>query len=94
MAKCNFNIEFDEPKEQLVDRAKTGITSKGGTFEGDTENGWFSMPSPAGKIVAVYKVNGNMINFEITDKPLIVGCDRIENELRKRLLRPAQNFPV
>jgi hypothetical protein len=94
MARCNFTIEFEEPEEKLIERAKNGITSKGGTFEGNTEKGLFSMPTPAGKVVAAYTVNGNQIHFEIMDKPLIVGCNRIEEELRKRILRPAQNLPA
>jgi hypothetical protein len=92
MAKCNFDIEFDEPKEKLVERARNGITSKGGTFEGNTEAWMFSMPTPAGKVVASYTVNGNLIGFEIIDKPFVVSCNRIEDELRKRILSSTQNL--
>jgi hypothetical protein len=92
MAKCNFDIQFDESKEKLVERAKNGITSKGGTFEGNTEIGMFSMPTPAGKVIASYTVNDNIISFEIIDKPFIVACNRIQDELRKRIVSSAQNL--
>ncbi|RZJ72568.1 hypothetical protein [Flavobacterium sp.] len=93
MAKCNFNIAVIEPIEILIEKAKNGITSIGGTFEGTTEKGTFSIPTKAGKIIGNYSVNHNSIEFEITDKPILVGCKKIETELKK-YLSPTPEEPM
>jgi len=85
MAKCNFSIGFHEPIEQLINKAKTGITNAGGTFNGNTESGSYTVPSPIGEIAGNYNVAGSSIMFEIISKPMFLGCDRIESELRKYL---------
>lgn len=85
MSKCNFNITSNEPIAQLIDKAKKAIASAGGTFDGDTEKGSYSIQTPVGKITGTYSVTGNSINFLITDKPLLVGCSKIETELKKYL---------
>lgn len=85
MAKCNFNINFTEPIETLIRKAEDAITSIGGTFDGDTVKGNFSIPTRAGKITGKYSVSDRSIAFEITDKPILVSCNKIENELRNYL---------
>lgn len=85
MKACNFTIDCTEPVEQLIDKAQKAIISAKGTFEGDLEKGEFIIPTPIGKIEGNYKVQGASIAFEITDKPMILGCDRIESELKKYL---------
>lgn len=85
MAKCNFNIDFTDPIEKLIEKAKEGITSAGGTFDGDTGEGSYAIPTKLGKISGSYSVEGNTIAFVITDKPLFVSCNLIETELRKYL---------
>jgi hypothetical protein len=85
MAKCNFNVSTSEPIGQLIDKAKKAITAAGGTFQGNVENGSYSIPTPLGKITGTYAVNGSSIAFTITDKPFLVGCSKIEEELKKYL---------
>jgi hypothetical protein len=85
MAKCNFSVDSAQPVAQLIDKAKKAIASAGGTFDGNTEKGNYSIPTPLGKITGAYTVNGNVIAFEITDKPFLVGCSKIEDELKKYL---------
>ncbi len=85
MAKCNFNIEFNEPIEGLIEKARTGITAKGGTFTGDTLSGSYAIQTKLGAIEGNYKVITGAVVFEITDKPFFVPCSIIEEELRKYL---------
>ncbi|CAD0009462.1 hypothetical protein [Flavobacterium chungangense] len=85
MTKCNFNINFTEPVDKLIEKAKNGITSIGGTFEGNMKKGIYSIPTQAGKVTGNYLVKENSIVFEIIDKPALVSCKKIENELRKYL---------
>lgn len=82
---CNFTIETTEPIAQLIAKAQSAINSKGGSFKGDTVGGNYSLNTPLGAVAGKYGVSGNKINFEITDKPLLVGCGLIEGELRKYL---------
>jgi hypothetical protein len=83
MAKCNFSISYTQPIEQLIEKARKGIISQGGTFNGNTQSGSYSVPSPLGKITGTYEVQGNSIAFAITDKPFLVSCNRIKDELTK-----------
>ncbi|GAB3174836.1 hypothetical protein [Telluribacter humicola] len=83
MAQCNISINFNEPIDQLVEKAEDGITSIGGAFIGNTNSGEYSIPTPVGNIMGNYTVTDRLINFEISKKPLLVTCKKIEDELRK-----------
>jgi len=85
MAKCNFSIEFNEPIEGLIEKARAGITAKGGKFNGDTLSGNYDIQTQLGAIEGNYKVVIGAVVFEITDKPFFVPCGKIEEELRKYL---------
>lgn len=85
MTKCNFNVDFTDPIEKLIEKAKSGISSMGGSFEGDAVEGKYSIPTQFGKVTGNYLVQENLIVFEIMDEPGVVSCKRIENELIKYL---------
>lgn len=93
MAKCNFKIDFNEPTEKLIERAKNGIISIGGTFkEEGTLKGNYTIPTKAGKITGNYVVQNNTVAFEITDKPIVVTCKKIEDELKKYLTTTSRDL--
>ncbi|MBO9702438.1 MAG: hypothetical protein J7604_19665 [Sporocytophaga sp.] len=85
MANCNFSIEFNEPIEGLIEKARTSITAKGGKFTGDTLSGNYAIQTILGAIEGNYKVITGAVVFEITEKPFFVPCSKIEEELRKYL---------
>jgi len=85
MAKCNISIGFTEPIDQLIAKAKSAISANGGIFNGDSQQGNYSIPTPLGKMAGTYSVAGNSINFEVLEKPIVISCSRIENELTKYL---------
>ncbi len=85
MANCKFNVGFNESIETLIGKAKAAIHKAGGTFSGNNEKGNYAIPTPVGKITGNYTVSGSAITFEITDKPFLVSCNKIEGELRKYL---------
>ncbi|MCD6067893.1 MAG: hypothetical protein K0S33_2719 [Bacteroidetes bacterium] len=85
MAKCNFDIAVKEPVEQLIAKARSGISSANGSFEGNNEKGNYSIPTALGSISGTYTAQDSTIRFEITDKPGIIPCSKIEKELRKYL---------
>lgn len=83
MAKCDFSIDFTDSADTLIGRAAEAINHAGGMFNGDPQNGSFSVSTPLGKIAGLYQVTGQTITFSIIDKPFLLGCGRIETELRK-----------
>ncbi|HEY0667139.1 MAG TPA: hypothetical protein VGD22_03120 [Sphingobacteriaceae bacterium] len=83
MAKCDFSIDFTGASESLINKANDAIINAGGIFNGNAESGYFSISTPIGKIEGGYQVSGQTIAFTITDKPFLLGCGRIEDELRK-----------
>lgn len=85
MGKCHFSIAFDGQPNLLVEKARKEILMAGGTFAGDTESGKFSIGTPLGSVKGNYTIQAQIFVIDITDKPMLVGCSRIENELRKYL---------
>ncbi len=83
MAKCEMNIDFDGNADDLISKAKAAIIEAEGEFEGDTASGDFSIPVLGSDIVGNYTITGNTFNISITDKPLLISCRRIEDELRE-----------
>lgn len=87
MSKCSIDISFDDSVEGLIKKVKDKITSdKDGEFDGDSEKGKYSIPTPGGgKVKGTYKVKEKSIHLKITDKPMLVGCDKIEDKIKKYL---------
>jgi len=85
---CYFTVSVEQPIASLIEKAREGITSNGGTFEGDVQRGTYSIPVPTGTIRGNYTVTDKQIAFEITAKPAIPTCKRIEKELRDYLSSP------
>jgi hypothetical protein len=86
MANCNFSINFSSSAEALIQQASAAITNAGGNFNGDTNGGDFSISTPVGKVAGAYTVSQQTIDFRITDKPFLLSCGRIEDELRKYIM--------
>ena len=85
MAKCNISIDFKGQAEALMAKAEKAIVEAGGAFQGDGKSGSFTIPVPGRDIEGEYTVSGHTMNIEILEKPLLISCDRIENELREYL---------
>ncbi|MDI9356801.1 MAG: hypothetical protein QM536_07260 [Chitinophagaceae bacterium] len=85
MENCSFSINFYEETDALLGRAKTVIEKMGGSFTGSNQNGNFFIHTPIGAVRGTYIVNNNSILFQITDKPFLITCGKIEGEIRKYL---------
>lgn len=83
MAKCNFSIAFDGDAAQLVEKARKEIQKAGGTFNGNESAGVFALGTPIGTVKGNYTIKEQIFMIEILEKPLLVGCSRIETELRR-----------
>jgi hypothetical protein len=84
MSKCNFSIPFSGSPEEVFIKAKATIEQQGGTFQGDTNGGNFSI-NVFGTISGSYTVSGNQLNIVIEDKPIMIPCGAIENALKNQI---------
>lgn len=85
MSNCSFSIPFTQSPADVIEKAKNAITGAGGTFNGDVNQGSFRLSTPLGKVEGTYIINNQSLDVTVTDKPLFIGCGKIESELRKRL---------
>ena len=83
---CNFSIDFNGDAQIIINSADQAITNAGGHLTRDTQTtGSFILPTHAGTIRGNYAVTGNNFDIVITQKPFLVSCNRIEEELRKQI---------
>jgi hypothetical protein len=86
MAKCSFSIELAGDAETIIKQAENAIRGGGGDFQGNSNSGNFHLSTPIGKVRGSYQISGALLNVEILEKPLLVSCNRIKEELSKRLI--------
>lgn len=91
MSKCEFAINFPGTAEELVARAEKAIAQAGGTFNGTAQAGSFKISTMLGSVEGSYTVAEPKINISIEDKPFLVSCSKIEDELRKYLTSTADH---
>ena len=78
-----FTITPKDSLEATLDRVKTTITNKGGSFSGDTQEGQFAGVTPIGMVKGKYTVTANNnIEIAITDKPFLAPMGIIEGKIR------------
>lgn len=85
MAKHSFTVSFTGTANETVSKAKGAIEKSGGTFAGDDTKGDLVASTPAGKVKGCYRVQGQNITIDITDKPFVVPASVIEGQIRKFL---------
>jgi hypothetical protein len=82
MAACNFTIPFEDNVESMIQKAQSAILKvENATFNGDTKNGLFSLPTPLGEIKGSYVIETKLAHFSIEEKPFLVSCSLIESKL-------------
>ena len=69
----------------MLAKARSTVQSQGGSFNGDANNGDFTVSVFGNKIVGNYTVSGNILHISITDKPFMVPCNAIEGFLKGQL---------
>lgn len=82
---CQFAIRHTTTPDAIYSRAQNAIRSAGGTLEGNTETGTFNLPVFGSAIVGRYRTTPEAIEIEITDKPFLVTCGLIQQQLEQRL---------
>lgn len=85
MSTCNFSIPFSKPAEEILSKAKATIESQNGIFTGNQNAGNFDVSVLGNTVKGTYKVEGNNLQIEITEKPFLVPCSMIESFLKNQL---------
>ena len=76
-----FSFSFEKPNDMLqaVETVRNSCLSKGGTFSGDLDAGYFRVP---GLVAGQYNVT-TVVNVSITEKPPLIHDSLIEKEVKK-----------
>jgi hypothetical protein len=81
----SFDIPFEGNAEQILAKARKAIESGKGSMTGDNATGSFSLPAGISKVKGSYIVEANKLKVTITNKPIYVSNDMIENTLKKHM---------
>ncbi len=82
---CEFKVPFSGNADEILKKAKELVESQGGSFQGDTFMGEFSVAVFGNRVAGAYAVEGNILQMEITEKPMMVPCNMIESFLVSKL---------
>lgn len=82
---CNFTIPFSRPLNDMVDKARRVVEEQGGQFTGDDQSGQFHVSIMGNTVAGSYRVEGQELQIEITEKPMFAPCSLIESYLKQQL---------
>lgn len=86
---CNFTLEYTKPKAEMVSKLEAAILGQHGLFQGDETSGEFSFSAMGFSFRGNYIIRGDQIAVEVTDKPFLVPCSKIESEIKKYMTADA-----
>ena len=85
--KHSFIVKLKDEVSTILNKMKSVITGKGGSFEGNKECGSFEGKLLLGTIKCEYRsISADEIEIIIDDKPFIMPYSRIESEIKKYLI--------
>jgi len=73
-----FTTTFSGSASDLINKAKNAAANAGAYFNGDEHGGDFSGKGVNG----YYRVNGNIVEITITDKPFFAPWAMVESTIR------------
>ena len=78
-----FEIMFNDSPKNLIDKIRKVANENNGKFTGDENKGEIEISSPVGKIRAAYKVENQLANIEILEKPFFLSEEMIKGQIVK-----------
>ena len=79
---CSFNFKIPSDPVAILDMVKPMIKEAGGTVVGENADVSFSIPTVVGRFNgACTLVEPSVINIAVTDKPDIVSCKMVQQQL-------------
>ncbi len=88
---CQFAIAHTTTPAALFARAQKAIGGMGGVMTGSAEAGEFRLSVFGAAIVGSYATSDTAIEITITEKPFLVGCGVIQQQLEKALADGARS---
>lgn len=85
MSACNFTFPVNGAPAEVLQRARTAVTSQGGNFQGNEQSGNFNLTVFGNTIAGSYTVAGDNMDIQITEKPFLLPCGTIEGFLKSQL---------
>ena len=81
---CSFNFKMPDDPAAILDMVRPMIEKAGGSVVGEKADVSFSVPTVAGRFDgACTLVEPMVINIAVTDKPDIVSCKMVRDQLTK-----------
>lgn len=82
--KCSFNFKIPGDPVAIIDMLRPMIMDGGGEVSGDSSNALFSIPTVLGRFDGLCTVvDSTMVNIAVLDKPEIISCKVIRDQLTK-----------
>jgi hypothetical protein len=85
MAACNFTQPFTGTAAALIATLQTQVVNNGGTFNGDTNSGSFSVSVLGSDVVGTYTITGQNLDVVINKKPFFASCSAIQNYIASHI---------
>ena len=82
---CQFSIPITRSITDVNITASAAIIAHGGTFTSSNIGGAFSVPTFIGSIGGTFTLVSGSLDVTITDKPWLVSCSTIQDELKSYL---------
>ncbi len=84
--KHSFIVKLKDEISSVLSKMKSLVMGKGGSFEGNEENGSFEGKTVLGTIKGEYRsISDDEIEITIDNKPFLVSYSTIESEIKKYL---------
>ncbi|MES2591996.1 MAG: hypothetical protein V4608_08935 [Bacteroidota bacterium] len=83
---CKFSLPYSGSSAELILKVKTEINKAGGQFEEHKRT--FSFKTPVGEIVGSFVLETSAIKISIEQKPFLVSCRKIEDEMKAYIAKP------
>jgi hypothetical protein len=83
---CTFTIAIEGSTTTFVAKAKEKVEQNGGSFEANGNKGTFFVALPLGQqISGNYALNQQDMIVNITHKPIVIGCGKIEEYVKTHI---------
>ncbi|TAF78854.1 MAG: hypothetical protein EAZ50_12920 [Runella slithyformis] len=81
----SFDIPLKGSATETLAKAKEVLENGNGQMTGSDTSGTFSVPAGLGKVKGTYEVGNNLLKITITNKPIYVSANMIEEMLKKHI---------
>lgn len=87
---CKFDFIIKNDPEVFYERIKNLIENEGGYIRGDKNSGVIQITKRfvlviKATITANYSISNNIIYIDVTEKPRMISCADIQNEVQKKI---------